>query len=265
MSFSAAQQQSNNNNNNRKVFSGEGDAKFDVGTSQETNDNNNVNDPNLSATNNNKQPHLPLQYAWTLWHTEPSQGGGWTEHYKQIAQFSTVEEFWRLFNNISPPSLLAVGSSYHLFKGKVKPAWEDAFNKNGGSWAFRFSNFQASGKNNPSNYKNKNSRNNNKHSKYRNISHAANYAWYHTVLNMIGNNFKYSEDICGLIINIKQNNRGKIELWIKDANDRERVMDIGRQFKHFSFSGPSKAASTDIEFLSFADQMSKNRSKKIKL
>ena len=81
---------------------------------------------------------LPLQYTWTLWHTAPKTGGGWSANYKQIAQFSTVNEFWQLFNNISPPSLLDPGSSYHLFKGQVKPAWEDKFNANGGAWAFRF-------------------------------------------------------------------------------------------------------------------------------
>merc|ERR1712083_370441 len=91
-----------------------------------------------SAHSDTENVKLPLQYAWTLWHTAPKTGGGWSANYKQIAQFSTVNEFWRLFNNISPPSLLDAGSSYHLFKGKVKPAWEDKFNANGGSWAFRF-------------------------------------------------------------------------------------------------------------------------------
>ena len=89
-----------------------------------------------SSGADNKQ--LPLQYAWTLWHTAPATGGGWSANYKQIASFTTVSEFWRLFNNISPPSLLDTGSSYHLFKGKVKPAWEDKFNANGGAWSFRF-------------------------------------------------------------------------------------------------------------------------------
>jgi translation initiation factor 4E len=191
---------------------------------------------------------LPLQYAWTLWHTAPATGGGWSANYKQIAQFSTVAEFWRLFNNISPPSLLDAGSSYHLFKGKVKPAWEDKFNENGGSWAFRFAPNKQ--KNNPQNQQMGNSQ--------IEAANSANYAWYHSVLNMIGNNFNYSEDICGLVINIKKGGRGKIELWIKDANQKSKVKEIGMQFKEFC--GAARKKNVEIEFMSFQSQLKDRRS-----
>eukprot|EP01084_Bolivina_argentea_P056584 103526_1 len=124
---------------------------------------------------------LPLQYAWTLWHTAPATGGGWTDNYKQIAQFSTVCEFWRLFNNISPPSLLDSGSSYHLFKCKVKPACEDKFNEYCGSWSFRFA---------PNKKKNNRNQSNYNDSKIQ-AATSAYYASYNSGLNMIGYNFDF--------------------------------------------------------------------------
>jgi len=202
-----------------------------------------------NGTDGNEEIKLPLQYAWTLWHTAPATGGGWSANYKQIAQFSTVNEFWRLFNNISPPSLLDSGSSYHLFKGKVKPAWEDKFNANGGSWAFRFA---------PNKQKNQGRDNRDRSDSKMEAANSANYAWYHSVLNMIGNNFNHSEDICGLVINIKKGGRGKIELWIKDSKSLSKVKDIGMQFK--TFCGAARKKNVEIEFMSFESQLKKGRS-----
>jgi len=215
-----------------------------------------ANGPSATASD----AELPLQYAWTLWHTAPATGGGWSSNYKQIAGFSTVSEFWRLFNNISPPSLLHAGSSYHLFKGKVKPAWEDKFNANGGAWAFRFA---------PSKQKGRDDRGRGRRGgggdevDPMQAATSANYAWYHSVLNMIGNNFHCAEDICGLVINIKKGGRGKIELWIKDAKSKDKVTDIGRQFKEFC--GAARKKNAEIEFQSFESQLKKNGRKGDKL
>jgi len=215
-----------------------------------------------SSGADNKQ--LPLQYAWTLWHTAPATGGGWSANYKQIASFTTVSEFWRLFNNISPPSLLDTGSSYHLFKGKVKPAWEDKFNANGGAWSFRFtaSSKQKGGRDDRGRG-GRGGRGGQEEDDRTQAATAANYAWYHSVLNMIGNNFDYSEDICGLVINIKKGGRGKIELWIKDAKSKSKVTDIGLQFKEFC--GAARKKNAEIEFQSFESQLKKGGRKADKL
>ena len=37
-------------------------------------------------------------------------------------------ESLRLYNNIVPPSHIAVNSNYYLFKKGIKPAWEDPAN-----------------------------------------------------------------------------------------------------------------------------------------
>merc|ERR1712048_1410181 len=94
-------------------------------------------------------------------------------------------------------------------------------------------------------------------------ANSANYAWYHSVLNMIGNNFNHSEDICGLVINIKKGGRGKIELWIKDAHSQNKVTEIGLQFKEFC--GASRKKNVEIEFMSFESQLKKGRGNREKI
>jgi len=82
----------------------------------------------------------PLMNTWTLWFTKPPSGKGdnWAELLKEVISFDSVEEFWGIYNNITPTSDLALKSDYHLFKKGVRPEWEDAQNKHGGKWAFQF-------------------------------------------------------------------------------------------------------------------------------
>jgi len=84
----------------------------------------------------------PLLHKWTLWFTKPPTGKGdnWSELLKEVISFDSVEEFWGIYNNITPTSELAQKSDYHLFKAGVKPEWEDVQNKHGGKWAYQFKN-----------------------------------------------------------------------------------------------------------------------------
>ena len=96
-------------------------------------DNTNTN----TNSKHNEKSQLPLQFKWTLWYNGPSKT--WKDKkVKRIGSFATVPYFWRLFNNICTPSQLHPGSDYHLFKGTIKPEWEDPFNQNGGSITYRF-------------------------------------------------------------------------------------------------------------------------------
>lgn len=76
----------------------------------------------------------PLQNTWTMWYDAPQTGNDWEDKLQVIHSFSTVEDFWRLFNSLAAPSMLPLGSNYHLFKSGVKPTWEDSYNQNGGKW-----------------------------------------------------------------------------------------------------------------------------------
>lgn len=230
----------NNNDNNE-------DDNQDLKNANNNNDNSNEDDPNEkndeTSMNDNKlsiheisKYQLPLQNRWTLWHTAPSsEVGGWSDNYKKICNFDTIGTFWRLFNNIAPPSMLQMGSSYHLFKGRVKPEWEDNYNSGGGSWTYRYSNDDT--------------------------MEFWNYTWYHVALNMIGNNFEHYDEISGLVISIRKGGRGKLELWIRNATNEDVVFSIGKQFKQFIGINRNNV----ISFVSFKDAKLSSKKSEIKL
>ncbi|KAG8625217.1 hypothetical protein KVT40_006968 [Elsinoe batatas] len=81
----------------------------------------------------------PLLHEWTLWFTKPPSGKqDWNELLKEVISFNSVEEFWGIYNNITPASDLGPKSDYHLFKKGVRPEWEDPQNRHGGRWAYTF-------------------------------------------------------------------------------------------------------------------------------
>ncbi|EAS29346.3 eukaryotic translation initiation factor 4E-1 [Coccidioides immitis RS] len=89
---------------------------------------------------NNFNVKHPLMNEWTLWFTKPPSGKGdnWNDLLKEVVTFNSVEEFWGVYNNITPTSELGLKADYHLFKKGVRPEWEDQQNKHGGKWSFQF-------------------------------------------------------------------------------------------------------------------------------
>merc|ERR1712194_627098 len=67
----------------------------------------------------------------------------------KLCEFATIEDFWRLWNNIPKPSAIFYDGrtkkkfkdrtveSFSLFKKGVKPEWEDAANRTGAEWFCR--------------------------------------------------------------------------------------------------------------------------------
>eukprot|EP00300_Choanocystis_sp_HF-7_P017979 c19899_g1_i2.p2 GENE.c19899_g1_i2~~c19899_g1_i2.p2 ORF type:complete len:134 (-),score=22.69 c19899_g1_i2:976-1377(-) len=90
-------------------------------------------------------PHH-LESGWTLWYDKrqdkrqdkkpqgPTPEGNWDSNLKDVFTFSTVEDFWRYYNHIQKPCVVAMNANYHLFKENIKPMWEDPANKDGGKW-----------------------------------------------------------------------------------------------------------------------------------
>ena len=56
---------------------------------------------------------------------------------KKMAEFSTVEDFWKIFQHIKKPESLKSGIEVQLFKNPIKPMWEDESNKDGGRLSIR--------------------------------------------------------------------------------------------------------------------------------
>ncbi|TPX19061.1 uncharacterized protein E0L32_011222 [Thyridium curvatum] len=123
----------------------------------------------------------PLAHKWTLWFTKPPSGKGdnWNDLLKEVITFNSVEEFWGIYNNISPVSELALKSDYHLFKEGVRPEWEDPQNKHGGKWSYSF--------------KDK-----------RNVN--IDELWLHTMLAAIGETLEDEDDgeIMGVVVNVRK-------------------------------------------------------------
>eukprot|EP01123_Difflugia_compressa_P012101 TRINITY_DN505_c0_g1_i3.p1 TRINITY_DN505_c0_g1~~TRINITY_DN505_c0_g1_i3.p1 ORF type:complete len:217 (-),score=41.31 TRINITY_DN505_c0_g1_i3:41-691(-) len=142
----------------------------------------------------------PLQYSWSWWYDNgDTKTASYGSNLKKIYTFSTVEDFWCLWNNIKSASELSLGSNYHVFKEGIRPLWEDPANSAGGRWIIQLKNPQL------------------------------NQLWMYTVLACIGNVFEDEEEVCGIVVSIR--NRGhKVALWTKTTNE-ERMMRIGQHLK----------------------------------
>ena len=151
-----------------------------------------VNEPSGSATDSadpitvfhdkeNFNVKHPLMNKWTLWFTKPASGKGdnWNDLLKEVITFSSVEEFWGVYNNIAPVSDLALKSDYHLFKEGVRPEWEDPQNKHGGKWSYQFK-------------------------EKRNVN--IDELWLHTMLAAIGETLEDEEDgeVMGVVVNVRK-------------------------------------------------------------
>jgi len=176
---------------------------------------------------------LPLQYRWALWYSAPKSKDKekkWdTERVKKVVEVGNVKEFWRVFNNLAPPSTLKDGSDLQLFRAGVSPAWEDSFNAKGGTWTYRISSDDDNNK--------------------------LDTAWFNTVLTMIGDQFDDADDICGVVVS-KRGNTNRLGLWVKHADDREAVKRIGKQLKDIN------RIRSKITFYSHDDAKSYNKPNK---
>lgn len=155
--------------------------------------------------NISSQKH-PLQNSWTMWYDSPNTykaGADWKSAVKKIVSFSSVEDFWCLFNNLVKPSGLPIKGNYHLFKEGIMPAWEDPINKAGGKWVIEFERRQ---------------------------SDILDQVWLYTSLALIGEQFDDMEDISGAVISCRKQ-RNRLALWTRSAMAQKTQMQIGTQFK----------------------------------
>nr|GEZ41569.1 eukaryotic translation initiation factor 4E [Tanacetum cinerariifolium] len=147
----------------------------------------------------------PLEHSWTFWfdnQSAKSKAADWESFMRSIYTFSTVEDFWSLYNNIHKPSKLATGTDFYCFKKEIEPKWEDPVCANGGKWTMTF---QKSKSDNP---------------------------WLYTLLAMIGEQFDHGDDIYGAIVNV----RGRVEkisICTKNAANESAQISIGKQWKEF--------------------------------
>ncbi|XP_037036033.1 eukaryotic translation initiation factor 4E1-like [Bradysia coprophila] len=146
----------------------------------------------------------PLQDQWTLWFLQYERNKSWEDLQNRVITFDTVEDFWSLYDHIKDASVLGDLNDYSVFKGDIRPMWEDAANKRGGRWvlnAFR-------------------------------QRHELDNLWLSTLLYMIGGTSKYASYINGAVVNVRS--RGdKIAIWVGDCHDTAILNGIGLELKNY--------------------------------
>jgi len=170
--------------------------------------------------NNGCNEQYPLQYSWALWHNGPKKQAQWAKP-KYVCSFATVGQFWRIFNNLSTPSSLTVGSDFHLFKDNITPEWEDPANQGGGQWQIYFEPPDKA---------------------------TLDTNWFHIILTVIGNNFEGLDNlICGVVASVRLR-KNRLQLWIRAQEDKD-IRKIGRIFKTCCNDRPVQYTAFDKEKL----------------
>ncbi|PNX81093.1 eukaryotic translation initiation factor 4e-2-like protein, partial [Trifolium pratense] len=107
-----------------------------------------------------------------------------------------------LHDQIFKPSKLPGNADFHLFKDGIEPKWEDPECANGGKWTLT-----SKGKGN------------------------LDTTWLETLMALIGEQFGDSEDICGVVVSVRQW-QDKLSLWTKTAaNESVQSMEPFRYAK----------------------------------
>eukprot|EP00088_Acartia_fossae_P027330 TRINITY_DN28085_c0_g2_i1.p1 TRINITY_DN28085_c0_g2~~TRINITY_DN28085_c0_g2_i1.p1 ORF type:complete len:230 (-),score=23.06 TRINITY_DN28085_c0_g2_i1:331-978(-) len=176
-------------------------------------DSNHSDDQDQDTENDNSHemsPDLlikhPLQNSWTLWFYKCDRSKSWEDNLREIISFSTVEDFWALYNHIELASRLGAGCDYSLFKEGIKPMWEDERNKKGGRWLINLDKKQR--------------------------GNCLDTFWLEVVLCLIGESFE-SESVMvnGAVVNVRSKG-DKISMWLCEAKPQDAVVKIGQKLKN---------------------------------
>ena len=82
-----------------------------------------------------------LNSEWNIWYHHEKDN--WNlSGYKKIYTLSTVEEFWKFYNNWDKVGGVT-NKHFFLMKENITPVWEDVQNINGGCWSFKIQEEQA--------------------------------------------------------------------------------------------------------------------------
>merc|ERR1719424_2416066 len=97
---------------------------------------------------------LPLRYTWSIWEQIMQSGDGkavYSDATHKVASFSSVQDFWKLWNHMPQPSELLdqkrmvreqpdglhVIDAIMIFRENIRPEWEDKLNATGGHFQFQ--------------------------------------------------------------------------------------------------------------------------------
>eukprot|EP01119_Soliformovum_irregulare_P008918 TRINITY_DN22014_c1_g1_i1.p1 TRINITY_DN22014_c1_g1~~TRINITY_DN22014_c1_g1_i1.p1 ORF type:complete len:224 (-),score=40.89 TRINITY_DN22014_c1_g1_i1:40-711(-) len=137
---------------------------------------------------------VPLENEWSFWFDQyigkDLSVQEYESSFRPLGLFSTVQAFWKYYNNIPAVESLGPRKSYHLMKKGIKPLWEDESNVLGGSFTFKVS------------------------------LEDTPQVWLTLLLSVVGENIasslKSGDDICGLSVSIRKG-EAMFSIWNKRA------------------------------------------------
>merc|ERR1712137_1259541 len=176
----------------------------------------------------------PLMHEWCFWllMNRGGSGANWSDALKCVhGPVSFVEDFWRLFHNVHPPSAIC-NADYSLFQNGITPARGDPAVSRGGRWILAIGNGSSH-------------RGRIRESRFAEV---LDHIWVTVLLSIIGNVFATGgcvQPVCGAVISVKCSGGGgtgssaevdaaaatprnaKLAVWLRDASDEERVRAVG--------------------------------------
>ena len=110
---------------------------------------------------------------------------------KKLAEFNSIEEFWKIYQHIKKPDACKAGIDIQLFKNPIKPMWEDEYNKNGGRISLKLR------------------------------KDFSTIIWEEILLAIIGDILpkEISDEINGVLISVKKKYNG-LQIWFKNYNKK---------------------------------------------
>jgi len=167
---------------------------------------------------------LPLRFTWVIWEQiMQSSDGKANQHYSdathKVAPFSTVQDFWKLWNHMPQPSELLeqkrmvreqsdglhVIDAIMIFRDNIRPEWEDKMNSTGGHFQFQLKPNVGGGQ--------------------------IDEYWNNIVLGMVGATIEPSQMITGVRLVDKLNgprqaNGIRLEVWFTNHDDTQAVAQL---------------------------------------
>ena len=171
------------------------------------------------------KPQHPLTSAWTFWYSAGNKRLSWKLNQVKISTVTTIEEFWLVYNQVKLASSLPAGHTYSVFRGNILPDWEDKANRGGGRWKASWDRTER--------------------------QESLDTRWLEVLFMLIGEHM--DEKVASLITGTEVCVRKKldrIEIWVGDARDTAKILDVGREIKKKLEVGSDK-----IEFSIHREEM----------
>lgn len=142
----------------------------------------------------------PIKSTWVVWYRPPTpKHSDYEKSTVPLAYISSVESFWAVYSHLKRPSLLPTVSDYHIFKGGIRPVWEDEANRKGGKWIVRLK------------------------------KGVADRYWEDLLLAMVGDQFaEAGDEVCGAVLSVRSG-EDVLSLWTKIDGGRNIKIRCGRQ------------------------------------